>query len=50
MAYIYKVQIKVTDVKYNSATKIKSCLKYFLANFIEIGANIKPSRVIFEAR
>lgn len=38
MAYMYKVQIKVTDLKYNSPTKINSCLKC-LANFVVIGVN-----------
>lgn len=38
MAYMYKVQIKVTDLKYNSPTKINSCLKC-LANFVVIGVS-----------
>lgn len=39
MAYTCKVQIKVSDLKYNSATKMNSSLKY-LANFVEINAKI----------
>lgn len=39
MAYTCKVQIKVLDLKYNSATKMNSSLKY-LANFVEITAKI----------